>query len=409
MMRKERRLCAPALVSPFSMVLLRRIITVSAVAGLAACAQMPASGPTVKAVVDADSAQANTYVVIDLTPSILQKLAAQVEAPPAQTSLLGWMPTPAPQRIGTGDSVTVTIWEAGAGGLFFFGGGSGQTLGAPAASSGARFLTLPAQTVDLNGSISVPYAGQVTVAGLTPADAQSLIVRSLKGNALQPQAMLSIVQNQSNLVTVSGDVVQPGRVALNLAGSRLLDVIAQSGGSKWPAYDTAVLLSRGGTNRRIRLDSVVNNPDEDVLLQAGDLVHLIREPRSVAVLGATNNNALVPFDTEQLTLAEALAKAGGLRDEQASAKGVFVFRFEPASVVRTLVPGAAGMNLPDMTPVVFRANLRQPSALFLSESFRMQDKDMVYVANTDSVQLEKLVTVLRDTALILSPAYFFTR
>ena len=152
-------------------------------------------------------------------------------------------------------------------------------------------------------------------------------------------------------------------------------------------------------------------------VEAGDLLHVIRDPQTVAVLGATTNNnalgpspsnALVPFDTEHLTLAEALAKAGGLRDTQADAKSVFVFRFEPAAVVRTLVPETAGATLPDMTPVVYHANLKQPSELFLSQSFAMHDKDLIYVADTDSVQLNKLFQVVQNAALILSPAYFFT-
>ncbi len=370
---------------------------------------MPASGPTVSTIVDPDSARANTYVVIDLTPSILQKL----QDIPAKdlASSFGDLQTVPPEHIGIGDTVSVSVWEAGAGGLFF-NTGSAPANGQPAAAgpaSGARFLTLPNQMVDLAGAVTVPYAGQVQVAGLTPTAAQDAIERALGKKALQPQVMVTVVQNQSSLVTVSGDVAQPGRVPLYLQGGRMLDIIAQAGGSKWPAYDTTVQLTRDGISRRVRLEQVLAHPGDNIPLQGGDLLHLIREPQTVAVLGATTTNALVPFDTERLTLAEALAKAGGLHDVQADAKGVFVFRFEPVDVVHALVPDTAGAALPPMTPVVYRADLQQASSLFLTETFPMHDKDLVYVANTDSVQLEKLILTVRDTALILSPAYFFTR
>ena len=41
----------------------------------------------------------------------------------------------------------------------------------------------------------------------------------------------------------------------------------------------------------------------------------------------------VTFGAEKVTLAEALAKAGGLLDLRADPAGVFLFRFEPAAVV----------------------------------------------------------------------------
>ncbi len=407
--------------------ILRLFTQILVASAASACSLMPVSGPMGSAVVDPDSAKANTYVVVDLTPSILQKL--QGMAPKSLASSFGDLQEVPSLTLGIGDAVSVSIWEAGSGGLFFNSSviapapaqsGTGvptSVSAAPSSATGARFVTLPTQVVDHLGNITVPYAGQIRIAGLSPVEAQQRIEHALGKNALQPQVMVSLVQNQSNLVTVSGDVAQPGRLPLYLQGNRLLDVIAQAGGSKWPAYDTTVQLVREGVSRRVRLGEVVANPADNIQMQSGDLLHLIRDPQTVAVLGATTNNnalgpspgnALVSFDTEHLTLAEALAKAGGLRDSQADAKAVFVFRFEPVEVVRALVPGTSGMELPAVTPVVYHANLQQPSALFLSQSFPMHDKDLIYVADTESVQLSKLIQIADNTAVILSPVYFFT-
>jgi polysaccharide export outer membrane protein len=378
----------------------------------AGCSQMPTTGPSSREVVDSDNAQANVYVVVDLTPSVVDKLSKM--SPAALTDSFGSVPSAPPQALGVGDTVSVTIWESASGGLFFnqqAGSSSTPPLmplpipapsggGVLAPSGGARFVTLPTQMVDLKGEITVPYAGQVAVSGLTPAQAQQKIERGLTHKALQPQVMLSVLQSQSNVVTASGDVNQPQRLPLFLEGSRILDVIAQAGGSKWPAYDSAVQLTRNGISRRVPMRELLANPADNIVLQGGDMVYVYRQPQTVAVLGAITTNALVPFDTERMTLAEALAKAGGLNDNIANQRGLFVFRFQSSDQVRQLVPEAGKMTLPDRVPVAFHVNLEQGGTLFLTESFEMNDKDLVYVADADAAQLAKLASLVRNTAQI---------
>ena len=58
-------------------------------------------------------------------------------------------------RFGIGDVVSVTIFEAAAGGLF---------IPTEAGVRPGNFVTLPDQTVDNDGNISVPYAGLVKAA-----------------------------------------------------------------------------------------------------------------------------------------------------------------------------------------------------------------------------------------------------
>ena len=63
---------------------------------------------------------------------------------------------PAPDlRIGVSDSVVVTIWEAGAGGLF------SASATDRSISSGSRTATIPEQVVARDGTIQVPYAGRI--------------------------------------------------------------------------------------------------------------------------------------------------------------------------------------------------------------------------------------------------------
>jgi polysaccharide export outer membrane protein len=77
-----------------------------------------------------------------------------------------------PRRItlGIGDVVSVTIFEAEPGGLF---------LPIEAGARPGNFVTLPDQTVDSNGNITVPYAGTIRAAGRTPSEVQQAIIEAL--------------------------------------------------------------------------------------------------------------------------------------------------------------------------------------------------------------------------------------
>ena len=72
--------------------------------------------------------------------------------------------------LGIGDVVSVTIFEAEAGGLF---------LPSEAGARPGNFVTLPDQIVDSNGDITVPYAGTIRAAGRTPLEVQQAIIEAL--------------------------------------------------------------------------------------------------------------------------------------------------------------------------------------------------------------------------------------
>ena len=84
--------------------------------------------------------------------------------------------------LGPGDMISVTIYEAGS--ALFSGrravdtGTSADPALAPPGSSGE---TLPRLQVDRNGTISIPYAGTIKVAGHTTAQVQRMIEADLYG------------------------------------------------------------------------------------------------------------------------------------------------------------------------------------------------------------------------------------
>jgi polysaccharide export outer membrane protein len=153
----------------------------SALAGLtvatglvaAGCGITPSTGPLSREIGgEPRKTDASEYVVIDVNHDVIRVIGA---ASRGGLSRLIRAAAPAPRaRIGAGDVLAVTVYEAGEGGLF-----TGKEQ---------RHATFPAVQVDQQGNISLPYAGLMTVESRTPLEVQKLIVDRLQGRAIQPRS-----------------------------------------------------------------------------------------------------------------------------------------------------------------------------------------------------------------------------
>src|SRR6267143_1430378 len=316
---------------------------------LAGCSTLPTSGPTAGQVVDqAVKDDQARFDVVDIDDKVVATLLARrTESFHKRFQKYGKPPAP---KIGIGDTVTVTIWEAAGGGLF----GSSPIAGV---SPGSRSVTIPEQVVARDGGISVPFADRIPVAGKSQLDVQNTIERRLAEKAIEPQVIVVVTKSVTNAATVSGEVVAGARVPLSVNGDRLLDLIAIAGGAKSTVYDTFVRLSRNGTTATIPMERLVSNPAENIYAQPGDVLTLVRVPQTYSVLGATGQNAQITFNAQRITLVEALAKAGGLQDLRSDPAGVFLFRFEPPAVVAALNAPQLGTGPDRASPVVYRLDM----------------------------------------------------
>jgi polysaccharide export outer membrane protein len=352
---------------------------------VAACSALPTAGPTVRELMG--QAVENNRVrfdIVDVDNNVVATLLAQPsESFAARFKKYGKPPDP---RIGIGDALSVTIWEAAAGGLF------GGTIGAQ--TTGAVSMTIPTQIVARDGAISVPYAGRIPAAGRTPREVQANVEQRLADKAIEPQAVVTVAASVSNSATVSGEVISGARLQLSLHGDRLLDLIAEAGGAKAPIYQTFVRVSRQGVTATIPMATLVADPAENIYAWPGDVLTLIEVPQSYSVLGAAGENARLNFTAEKVNLAEALAKAGGLLDQRADPAGVFLFRYEPAIVVDALKAPNLATGPEGTTPVVFRLDLSDAHAYFLAQRFPVEDKDIIYVANAQLNQIRKFFELI---------------
>jgi polysaccharide export outer membrane protein len=354
---------------------------------LTGCSQLPTIGPSRHEIREAAAQPGNQAVqIVDVDDKVARRLQAQ-QTQRLFSESLGQARGSDP-GIGAGDAVEVNLWEAPPAALF--GGGVIDARGVPGS---VRATTLPEQVVDRDGFISVPFAGRIRAAGLTPQALETEVVRRLKGKANQPEALVRVTRNASSNVTVVGEVTNSLRMPLSSGGERLLDALAAAGGVRQPISKTTLQVTRGNQFQSMPLDQVIRDPRQNVPLRAGDVITAIFQPLSFTALGATGKNEEINFEVQGISLAQALARSGGLVDSRSDAQGVFVFRLEQASALDW--PRQPAVTTADgLVPVVYRIDLKNPGSFFVMRNFAIQHQDILYASNAPIAELQKFLNVV---------------
>lgn len=293
--------------------------------------------------------------------------------------------------VGVGDVLQVTVFETGSGGLF---------IPADAGSRPGNFVALPAQQVGQDGNISVPWAGVVRAAGRTPVSIQTDIQHRLAQRALEPQVVVSFIEHHANEVSVLGEVGLATRFSMDSSGERVLGAIARAQGPRFPMYETLVTVQRNGTAQTALLSEIAANPAQNIQMAAGDVVYVAHEPRYFLAVGATGQTTTLsqldrrfPFGDTELSLADALAKAGGLQDDRANARAVFLYRYEKHETIQGFgltVPS----TLPEKVPTIYALDMTDASSFFLANRIAMRNGDTIYVSNAPITDVNKVFTLL---------------
>src|SRR5262245_65017323 len=177
------------------------LLSLLALAG-GGCSIMPTSGPGICDIHrggNPEDPERLPYALLRITPRVVDILATY--APRIGNVFTDRRP-PREIKFGIGDTVSVSIFEAAAGGLF---------IPIEAGVRPGNFVSLPNQNVDTKGNISVPYAGAIRAAGRTPPEVSQSIVDALKNRAIEPQVVVALVDQRTSMISVLGDVNQHKR------------------------------------------------------------------------------------------------------------------------------------------------------------------------------------------------------
>lgn len=197
--------------------------------------------------------------------------------------------------------------------------------------------------VSESGTITFPLLGVVRIGGLSISEAEQRIADGLKkGNFVkQPQVTIVVLKVTGNQASVLGQVNQPGRYPLEVADTRLTDLLANARGVASTGGDQVVLTGvRGGKPFRLEVDLPTlfgpNGREQDVVVLNGDVLWVDRFPM-VYIYGEVQKPGQIRLE-RGMTLLQGLAAGGGLT-LRGTDRGIRVHRKDASGKVQEIKPG----------------------------------------------------------------------
>jgi|GEM_PF-245731 len=366
------------------------------------CTSLPRSGPSGEEILksasynapEAPAANHLNYALVNLRSEIVASVNSWTSVQNTQLSDL-------PQNsrsshtntlLSVGDVVSVTIFEAAAGGLF---------IPQDSNSRQGNFVQIPNQQIDADGYIAIPYAGNVRIANMNARSAGAMIAKKLASRAIEPQVVISISEKKGNTVSVFGEVAQPARFALDPGGMQLTGAIAKAGGPRYPAFETMITMQRGDGVYRSSLAEVMNNTRSNIAIAPNDVIYLSREQRFVLVFGATgepsaSSSRKVTFENARMTLGEALAKSGGLAGASADPKSLFLLRFEKVDNLHSIGVNPLPQNMQTI-PTIYRVNFGTAEGVFMASNLNLREGDVIVASDSTSIDYLKFLNIVNET------------
>ena len=163
------------------------------------------------------------------------------------------------------------------------------------------------------------------------------------------------------------------------------------------------MLEREGKRATIPFGALVYEPSNNIYARPGDTIYVYREPQTFVAFGASGQQGQFNFDAWRISLAEAVAKAGGLNDSRADPAAMFIYRGETREFAEHM--GIDIRRFPGpIIPVVYNINFRDPAGYFLATKFQMRNKDVIFASNAVAVETAKIMNYIRlVTATVNDP------
>lgn len=350
---------------------MKSLITLVMVLSLGGCAMIPGahipSGSSGwKASDDNQPADLEEMVNIHtITPKLLQEQMAKPETTPVFNHQLELEIQDYDYTVNRGDILSITVWDH-------------PELTIPAGSD--RSPSEAGNWVHSDGTIFYPYVGEIKVAGLKVTEIRDILREELTKYIASPQVDVTVASFRSKRVYMTGELKQPGTQPITNVPLTLLEAVSNAGGLTDTADWTNVTLTRNGETKRYSLRDLYRQGDtrENILLRPNDIIHVARnDAAKIFVLGEVTKPTSLNIGRSDITLAEALADAGGFAQATADASGIFVLR----------QAAEGGDKIAD----VYQLHARNATALVLADQFTLQARDIVYVTAAPIARWNRLI------------------
>lgn len=279
--------------------------------------------------------------------------------------------------ISPGDTLGLTIWENVDDGLLVPAGSNAQQL--------------EEVQVDGSGFIFVPYAGRIRAAGNTPETVRRLITEKLETQTPDPQVQVQRLAGDGSTVSIVGGVGAQGVYAIERPTRTLTAMLARAGGVSIAPEIAQVTVIRGSHQGSVWLEDLYTKPGLDIAMRSGDRILVQEDTRFFTALGATGAQNKVPFDTQEFSAMEAIARVGGLNPQLADPTGIFIFRDESAELANAVL-GRSDLVGPQR--LVYVLDLTKPNGVFIARDFIIRTADTVYVTEAPYTQFSKVLSAL---------------
>jgi len=177
-------------------------------------------------------------------------------------------------------------------------------------------LSVENARVSQDGTVSLPVAGPIHVAGMTADQAAHHIEHELvvQGLVLHPTVTVSLGQSVGQGATIMGQVASPG-IYPTFGSRRLLDMLTLAGGVTPSAGKLVTIIHRSDPQHPVHVGLAQNaaglRSQSNPIILPGDTV-VVAKAGIVYVVGAVGHpGGYLINNNEHLTLLQALALAGG--------------------------------------------------------------------------------------------------
>lgn len=218
-------------------------------------------------------------------------------------------------------------------------------------------------TVQKDGFVYLPVVGKVKAEGMTVVEFTESLRKTTTAFIVAPEVSVEVLQYASQKFYVLGRVEKPGAFPVD-GDTTLLEGLGFAGGTAPDADLEGAYVLRGGQLLPISLADILLRGDveRNIFMRDKDVVFVPDSAdKKVYVLGEVGRPSVVPIQRERITLAEALAAAGGPTIAHSRSE---------VSVLR-------GGNA---RPVVYTVELRE--ALLHDDRIALRPGDRVIVAPT---------------------------
>jgi polysaccharide export outer membrane protein len=316
----------------------------------------------------------NPYRMVPITAQLLDTDAASASPAAVPAALLAYKPEP--YRIGPGDSLYITVWDH-------------PELTSPAGSQQQTLAN--GRLVRPDGTLFYPYAGLVKAGGLTVEQLRARLSQLLAKYVPSPQVDITIINYGSQRVTLAGALNNTAPQFINVTPLTLAQAIGTANINVSQADLSDVVLTRDGQDYHLDLYALGqgrHGATGDIYLKGGDRIYVpYNDNHEVYVVGEVNDPQALRFKTDQLNLAQALGRAGGLNQNYAKAKAVYVIR------------GSKQLHEPSE---IYQLDASSPAAYALASRFPVRAGDVVFVGASGVTRWNRFVSQLLPFSNIIN-------